>query len=57
MRQGILGAQVLLRFQLSVVLTESFETLPSASKAMHAVALGFVHYPSDGPSGLSQNCL
>jgi hypothetical protein len=36
------GAQALLGFQLSVVLTQSFETLPSASKAMHAVALGLV---------------
>jgi hypothetical protein len=36
------GAQALLGFQLSVVLTQSFETLPGASKAIHAVALGLV---------------
>jgi uncharacterized protein DUF6328 len=36
------GAQALLGFQLSVVLTQSFETLPSASKIVHAVALGLV---------------
>jgi uncharacterized protein DUF6328 len=36
------GAQALLGFQLSVVLTQSFETLPSASKGVHAAALGLV---------------
>lgn len=36
------GAQTLLGFQLAVVLTESFDKLPSSSKAMHAVALGLI---------------
>jgi hypothetical protein len=36
------GAQVLLGFQLLVVLTEVFEKLPMHSKVMHAVALGVV---------------
>lgn len=36
------GAQALLGFQLAVVLTESFDKLPSSSKATHAVALGLI---------------
>jgi hypothetical protein len=36
------GAQALLGFQLAVILTEAFDKLPGASKATHAVALGFV---------------
>jgi Family of unknown function (DUF6328) len=36
------GAQALLGFQLSVVLTEAFEKLPGSSQTCHAVALGFV---------------
>jgi hypothetical protein len=36
------GAQVLLGFQLSVVITQGFDKLPSSSKAIHALALGLV---------------
>ena len=36
------GAQALLGFQLSVVLTEAFDKLPSSSKSAHAAALGSV---------------
>jgi hypothetical protein len=36
------GVQALLGFQLAVVLTQAFETLPAHSKAIHAIALGFV---------------
>jgi hypothetical protein len=36
------GAQALLGFQLAVILTQAFERLPSQSKAMHALALGFI---------------
>jgi hypothetical protein len=34
------GAQALLAFQLAVVLTQSFDKLPSSSKAVHAMAFG-----------------
>jgi hypothetical protein len=34
------GAQALLGFQLAVVLTESFDRLPTLSKTVHAVSLG-----------------
>jgi hypothetical protein len=33
------GAQALFGFQLAVLLTEAFESLPASSKALHAVAL------------------
>ncbi len=36
------GTQVLLGFQLSVVLTEAFEKLPGSLRTCHALALGFV---------------
>lgn len=36
------GAQALLGFQLSIVLTQSFEKLPNVSKTMHATSLFFV---------------
>jgi uncharacterized protein DUF6328 len=36
------GVQALLGFQLAVVLTQSFERLPTHSKATHAAALGLV---------------
>ena len=36
------GAQALLGFQLAVVLTRAFETLPTVSKAAHAFALGCI---------------
>jgi hypothetical protein len=36
------GAQALLGFQLSVVLTHAFEQLPVSSQVYHAIALGFV---------------
>lgn len=36
------GAQALLGFQLSVVLTEAFERLPPSSQASHGIALAFV---------------
>jgi hypothetical protein len=36
------GAQALLGFQLAIVLTQSFEQLPSASKIMHAASLFLV---------------
>lgn len=36
------GAQALLGFQLAVILTESFEKLPTSSRAMHAVSLGLL---------------
>jgi hypothetical protein len=36
------GAQALLGFQLAVALTQGFDGLPPASKALHAGGLGFV---------------
>src|SRR5205807_6160865 len=36
------GAQALLGFQLSIVLTQSFETLPGSSRIVHALSLGLV---------------
>jgi hypothetical protein len=36
------GAQALFGFQLAIVLTQSFEQLPSASRIMHAVSLFLV---------------
>ena len=36
------GAQALFGFQLAIVLTQSFETLPELSRAIHAVSLGLV---------------
>ncbi len=36
------GAQALLGFQLAIVLTQSFEQLPSVSKIMHAASLFLV---------------
>jgi hypothetical protein len=36
------GAQALLGFQLTVVLTSAFESLPSLSKGVHALALGAI---------------
>jgi hypothetical protein len=36
------GAQALLGFQLAVILTEAFEKLPGSTKAIHAIALGFI---------------
>jgi uncharacterized PurR-regulated membrane protein YhhQ (DUF165 family) len=36
------GAQALLGFQLAVILTDAFEKLPGSTKAIHAIALGFV---------------
>ena len=36
------GAQALLGFQLAVVLTRAFETLPASSRLLHAMALGFL---------------
>jgi Family of unknown function (DUF6328) len=36
------GAQALLGFQLAIVLTQSFETLPAAARMVHAASLGLV---------------
>ena len=36
------GAQALLGFQLAIILTQSFEKLPPASQAMHALSLGLI---------------
>lgn len=36
------GAQALFGFQLSIVLTHAFETLPGSSRIAHAVSIGFV---------------
>jgi hypothetical protein len=36
------GAQALLGFQLAIVVTEAFETLPTASKLAHAAALALI---------------
>ena len=36
------GAQALFGFQLAIVLTEAFETLPNASRLVHAISLGLV---------------
>jgi hypothetical protein len=36
------GVQALLGFQLSIALTTVFETLPSSSKTLHAIALGAI---------------
>ena len=36
------GAQALLGFQLSIVLTQSFETLSGSSRIVHALSLGLV---------------
>src|SRR5438270_1821959 len=36
------GAQALFGFQLAIVLTQSFETLPDLSRLVHAVSLGLV---------------
>ena len=36
------GAQALLGFQLLIVMTQSFDALPTASKIMHAASLGMV---------------
>ena len=36
------GAQALLGFQLSIVLTQSFERLPGSSRIVHALSLGLV---------------
>jgi hypothetical protein len=36
------GAQALLGFQLAVILTHAFETLPAQAKTVHALALGLV---------------
>jgi hypothetical protein len=36
------GAQALFGFQLAIVLTQGFETLPAPSRVVHAVALGLV---------------
>jgi hypothetical protein len=37
-RAALPGAQALFGFQLAIVLTESFELLPAASKVVHAAA-------------------
>jgi hypothetical protein len=36
------GAQAIFGFQLAIVLTQSFETLPELSRLVHAVSLGLV---------------
>ena len=36
------GAQALFGFQLAIVLTQSFETLPGSSRIVHALSLGLV---------------
>ena len=36
------GAQALLGFQLAIIVTQSFEKLPPASRTVHAVALGLI---------------
>lgn len=36
------GAQALFGFQLSIVLTQAFESLPSSSRVLHGVSAGFV---------------
>src|ERR1700704_5337573 len=36
------GVQALFGFQLSAVITQSFDRLPSSSKVVHAIALGLV---------------
>jgi hypothetical protein len=36
------GAQAMFGFQLSIVLTDAFAQLPSASRTVHALSLGFV---------------
>src|SRR5438046_7660211 len=38
------GAQALFGFQLAIVLTQSFETLPELSRLVHAVSLGLVAF-------------
>jgi hypothetical protein len=36
------GAQALLGFQLAIVLTKAFDSLPASSKALHGISLGFI---------------
>jgi len=36
------GVQALLGFQLAIIITESFETLPASSKTIHAVSVGLL---------------
>jgi hypothetical protein len=36
------GEQALFGFQLAIVLTRSFETLPPSSRIVHAISLGLV---------------
>jgi hypothetical protein len=36
------GAQALFGFQLTIILTDAFQALPTASKLIHGAALGFI---------------